>query len=214
MTGYRDAQAELRIGTLEAKLAERDAALRARDLELVEARANFDRVHGDGKAPAAGGWRRGVVAALAVTLVAVGAAAYAREDGGSRLASAEREIAQLRDTLARERAKPSAPRESETRVAPPRAEFDRVAAYQSLAGAAQEAKGCGTTGSKSSHRIKIIFEPTGLVSSAVIQDDTAFAASTSGRCVVERFRRAHVPPFDGSPVVVTKSYSVLNEVEW
>lgn len=220
MAGYRDAQAELRIDTLEAKLAEREAALRAREIELVEVRAELDRTRGDGvaRAHAAGGWRRGLLAVAAVTLVAMGAATYARVRGDSRrrLAAAEREIGHLQDLLARERAKPSPARDGDTLVAPPGAEFDRSAALKSLSAAAEDAKGCATQPSKGTpaRRIKVTFAPTGLVSSAAIQDDEAFAASPSGRCVAARFRRAHVPPFEGSPVTVSKSFVVPNELEF
>jgi hypothetical protein len=218
MAAYRDAQAELRIDTLEAKLTERDAAIRAREVEIVELRAELDRMRGDGafRASAAAGWRRGVLAVAAVTLVAMGAATYARVRGDSRrrLAAAEREISHLHDQLARERAKPTPARDGDTLAAPPGAEFDRKAALRSLSDAAEDARGCGLSGGKAmpARRIKVTFAPTGLVSSAEIVDDAELAASPAGRCVAARFRRAHVPPFEGSPVVVSKAFSVPNDL--
>lgn len=87
-------------------------------------------------------------------------------------------------------------------------EFDRAAALAALNKAAGAAKGCkkddGPTGSG---KVRVTFAPSGNVTSAVV-DGPPFAGTPVGGCVASAFRGAHVPPFDGSPVAVPKSFSI------
>lgn len=87
-------------------------------------------------------------------------------------------------------------------------EFDRSAAMSALSAAAGAARGCkkpdGPTGSG---RVKIIFAPSGNVTSATVEGGP-FAGTSVGGCVASAFRGAHVPPFDGSAVAVSKSFSI------
>jgi predicted Zn finger-like uncharacterized protein len=87
-------------------------------------------------------------------------------------------------------------------------EFNRGAAASALGGAAGAAKGCkkpdGPTGSG---RVKVTFAPSGNVTSAVV-DGPPFSGTSVGGCIAAAFRGAHVPPFDGAPVVVSKSFTI------
>lgn len=87
-------------------------------------------------------------------------------------------------------------------------EFNRGAATSALGAAAGAAKGCkkpdGPTGSG---KVKVTFAPSGNVTSASVQGPP-FAGTAVGGCVASAFRSAKVPPFDGSPVSVTKSFSI------
>jgi hypothetical protein len=87
-------------------------------------------------------------------------------------------------------------------------EFDRAAALSALNKAAAAAKGCkkddGPTGSG---KVRVTFAPSGNVTSATV-DGPPFAGTPVGGCVASAFRGAHVPPFDGSPVAVPKSFSI------
>jgi hypothetical protein len=87
-------------------------------------------------------------------------------------------------------------------------EFDRAAAMSALSGASGAARGCkkddGPTGTA---RVKVTFATSGSVTSASV-DGPPFAGTAVGGCIAGAFRGAHVPPFDGSPVTVTKSISI------
>ena len=81
-------------------------------------------------------------------------------------------------------------------------------AASALGGAAGGAKGCkkpdGPTGTG---RVKVTFAPSGNVTSAVV-DGPPFSGTSVGGCIAAAFRGAHVPPFDGAPVVVSKSFTI------
>ncbi|MCC6552553.1 MAG: zinc-ribbon domain-containing protein [Polyangiaceae bacterium] len=88
------------------------------------------------------------------------------------------------------------------------AEFNRGAATAALGAAAGAAKSCkkpdGPTGSG---KVKVTFAPSGNVTSAQVQGPP-FAGTPVGGCVAGVFRGARVPPFDGAPVSVTKSFNI------
>ncbi|MFO0756765.1 MAG: hypothetical protein U0359_09750 [Byssovorax sp.] len=231
MAGYRDTQAELRIDTLEAKLVEANAALRAREVELVELRAELDRVHGEHAvaAPrdATSGPLRILGGALMLAMIAsmVGARALrARATCGS--SQAQEEIARLRAELEMERGENEALRAlpPSIQAIPPvpagalaadpanetgvHRDFDRAAAAKILAAAAAGVKSCNAPGGVGrTTKIQITFEPSGAVRSAVLQDPS-LAQTRAGACVAARFRDLHIPAFDGGPVTVSKSFSV------
>jgi predicted Zn finger-like uncharacterized protein len=87
-------------------------------------------------------------------------------------------------------------------------EFDRAAALSALSSAASSARGCkkpdGPTGSG---KVKVTFAPSGNVTSSTV-DGPPFAGTPVGGCVASAFRGAHVPPFDGAPVSVSKTFNI------
>jgi len=88
------------------------------------------------------------------------------------------------------------------------AEFNLGEARSRLAaivGGLQTCKRADTTGSG---KVEIIFGPSGGVQSAVLMGGSPFEGTPTGKCVEARFRQARVPPFGGSPVPVTKSFSI------
>ena len=98
-----------------------------------------------------------------------------------------------------------------TAEAPPAgggAEFSRSAAASALGAAAGAARGCkkpdGPTGTA---KVKVTFAPSGNVTSSVVQG-APFAGTPVGGCIAAAFRSAKVPPFEGSPVPVTKSVTI------
>jgi len=87
-------------------------------------------------------------------------------------------------------------------------EFNRGAASSALGAAAGAAKSCKTPdGPTGTGKVKVTFAPSGNVTSAQVQGPP-FAGTSVGGCVAGVFRGARVPPFDGSPVSVTKSFTI------
>lgn len=84
-------------------------------------------------------------------------------------------------------------------------EFDRAAASSALGAAASAAKGC--LGVSSTGSIRVVFAPSGKVSSAVVQSGP-FAGTPQGGCIADAFRAARVPAFDGADVSVSKSFVI------
>jgi predicted Zn finger-like uncharacterized protein len=74
-----------------------------------------------------------------------------------------------------------------------------------ISSAAQSCKRGDTAGSG---RVEIVFAPSGAVQSASLVPGSPFEGTSTGACVVARFRTARVPPFGGSPFTVTKSFNV------
>jgi hypothetical protein len=83
-------------------------------------------------------------------------------------------------------------------------EFDRGAAATTLAAASNAARSC--TGNSGSTRVRVVFAPTGKVTSASV--DGPFAGTPQGGCIAAAFRNAQIPPFDGSPVAVSKAVDI------
>jgi hypothetical protein len=80
-----------------------------------------------------------------------------------------------------------------------------MSALSAAAGAASRCKkDDGPTGSG---RVKVTFAPNGNVTAASVESG-AFAGTAVGGCVAALFRGAHIPPFDGSAVAVTKSFTI------
>lgn len=84
------------------------------------------------------------------------------------------------------------------------APFDKGAALAAL-GAVNVAS-CKKDQSGNGH-VKIVFAPSGAVSSATV-DDGPFVGTPTGGCVAGKYRGAKVPPFGGSPVTVGKSFTI------
>lgn len=85
---------------------------------------------------------------------------------------------------------------------PANREFDRNAASTALTAAATAARGC--TGVSGSASVRVVFAPSGRVSSASLQGGP-FAGTPQGGCIASSFRSASVPAFDGADVSVSKS---------
>ncbi len=98
-------------------------------------------------------------------------------------------------------------------VAPPppppvAAEFSKSAALAALAAAAGRAAGCKQPGDPSGGaNVSITFAPSGRVTSSKVSGPP-FQGTATGGCIASAFRSASVPPFEGSPVTVTKSVSL------
>lgn len=103
---------------------------------------------------------------------------------------------------------PTATATAETPPSGGGAEFNRAAASSALNGAAGAARGCkkpdGPTGTA---KVKVTFAPSGSVTQSVVQG-APFAGTPVGSCIAGAFRGAKVPPFEGSPVSVTKSVTI------
>ena len=88
------------------------------------------------------------------------------------------------------------------------AEFNRAAASSALNAAAGSARGCkkpdGPTGTA---KVKVTFAPSGNVTTSQVQG-APFAGTPVGGCIAAAFRSAKVPPFEGSPVSVSKSVTI------
>ncbi|HEX7600478.1 MAG TPA: hypothetical protein VF316_02690 [Polyangiaceae bacterium] len=86
--------------------------------------------------------------------------------------------------------------------------FPREATAKTLADIASKLASCRTPGGPTgAGKVKIVFEPTGKVS-AVELIEGPYRGTATGDCVLESFRWARVPPFDGSAVPANKSFMV------
>jgi len=88
------------------------------------------------------------------------------------------------------------------------APFNKSAAISALGSAAANAAGCKVPGGPTgSGKAIVTFAPSGRVTSANVSGGK-FGGTSVGGCVASRFRGARVPPFSGSPVTVSKSFTV------
>lgn len=86
------------------------------------------------------------------------------------------------------------------------APFDRGAAAAALGGVHLAA--CAQAGGPAgSGHVKIMFDVSGRVSSAVV-DGGPFPGTAAGGCIAKQFRTAVIPPFCGAAVAVGKSFSI------
>jgi hypothetical protein len=89
------------------------------------------------------------------------------------------------------------------------AEFNREAARHSLEDAEAQAAACRKPGGPTgSGRVTVTFAPSGRATSANVSGG-GFGGTAVGGCVASVFRRARVPPFSGTPVMVSKSFTIL-----
>ncbi|HVY32654.1 MAG TPA: zinc-ribbon domain-containing protein [Polyangiaceae bacterium] len=89
--------------------------------------------------------------------------------------------------------------------APP---FSKASAISALGAAASSAGGCKKPGGPTGvGKVQVTFAPSGRVTSATVMGPP-FAGTAVGGCVAGAFRRAKVPAFGGSPVTVSKSFSI------
>jgi predicted Zn finger-like uncharacterized protein len=86
--------------------------------------------------------------------------------------------------------------------------FNVAAAKSALASAAGGAAGCrAPAGPTGSGKVQVTFAPSGNVTSALIVSGP-FGGTPVGSCVARTFRAAKVPAFDGSPMTVSKSFTI------
>jgi predicted Zn finger-like uncharacterized protein len=93
-------------------------------------------------------------------------------------------------------------------AAAPGAGFDRAAASSALSAIGSAVQSCkkpdGPTGAG---RVKVTFATSGNVTTVVI-DGPPFAGTSTGGCIMGKFRGAHVPPFSGDSVTAGKSFQI------
>jgi predicted Zn finger-like uncharacterized protein len=106
---------------------------------------------------------------------------------------------------AHEEPAPSASAEPEPPPAPP---FNTESAKGALAVAAASASiNCkAADGPKGNGKVTVIFAPSGKATQALVSGD--FAGTNTGGCIARIFKEAHVPPFSGSSVSVSKSVTI------
>lgn len=86
--------------------------------------------------------------------------------------------------------------------------FNVGAAKSALASAAAGAAGCrAPSGPNGTGKVQVTFAPSGNVTSALIVSGP-FGGTPVGSCVARTFRAAKVPAFDGSPMTVSKSFTI------
>lgn len=218
MAHHRDGDPRLHIDTLEAKIAERNASLVARDTELTELRAELE--CSPSELPPARRRSPWLAVGVALTGTALGVAYV-----GLRL-----ETARVRAAAGAELVKIGAVRaDLETRIEdarnshpacaqpadppPPSAHFgepsDRAAIAQALDAAASSAATCalpgGPTGTGS---VKILFDALeGKVDAASIEGEP-FAGSVVEPCVLASFLRVRVGAFKSPRVTLTHSFTI------
>lgn len=86
--------------------------------------------------------------------------------------------------------------------------FDRAAALAALRAAGSGLQNCKLTiAAVGSSGVSVRFVPNGSVDAAAV-DGPPFAGTQSGKCIEQLFRKAHVPPFSGPPVIVHRSFTI------
>ncbi len=217
MSTYRDGDPRLRIDTLEAKLAERDASLAARDAELSELRALLARSCADrpaGPAPRLVPW---LAMGAVLTSVTLGAAfAGLRLETARVRAVAAAQLSQRGE----ERAALEAHRRDTSETCahhadppPPSRYFgtpaDRAAITRALDEAASGAEACGLSGGPTgTGRVKIIFNPLEGRPESVSIDGAPFAGSIAEHCIVSQFLGVRVGAFKSASATITRSFTV------
>ena len=95
--------------------------------------------------------------------------------------------------------------------APPPADaqpFSKASAISALTAAASSAGSCKKPGGPTGPgKATVTFAPSGRVTTATVAGGS-YPGTAVGGCVASAFRRAHVPPFSGSSVTVSKSFQI------
>jgi predicted Zn finger-like uncharacterized protein len=87
-------------------------------------------------------------------------------------------------------------------------EFDRAAAMSILSNVALQSQACKKSdGPTGSGKVAVTYASSGLATTAVVEGPP-FAGTAVGGCVAQRFRATRVPPFNGSPFTVRKSFFI------
>jgi hypothetical protein len=86
--------------------------------------------------------------------------------------------------------------------------FSKASAISALGAAASAAGSCKKPGGPTGPgKATVTFAPSGRVTTATVAGGS-YAGTGVGGCVASVFRRAHVPPFSGSAVTVSKSFQI------
>jgi hypothetical protein len=86
--------------------------------------------------------------------------------------------------------------------------FSKGAAVAALSAASSQAASCKKIGGPTgTGKVQVTFAPSGRVTSANVSSGP-FAGTSVGGCVASIFRRAKVPPFSGSQITVSKSFTI------
>lgn len=200
MATYRDGDPRLRIDTLEAKLAERDASLVARDTELVELRAEIARSRSEGSL----GRGSHLAPWLAVGTV-ITAAALAVACVGLHF-----ETVRVRSVAAAQEARFRAARVNlEKRFEDFGDTKARAAMARAFDDAARDAAKCGQLGAPTGEGVvTIVFDPIrGAVESATIAEASRYRSSVQA-CIEESFLRVQVDPFKAPRLTVARSFTI------
>jgi hypothetical protein len=101
-----------------------------------------------------------------------------------------------------------APKKEEPAAPSAAGPFSKASAISALGSASSAASSCKKPGGPTgSGKVQVTFAPSGRVTTAAVQGGS-FAGTAVGGCVAAVFRRAKVPPFSGSPVTVSKSFTI------
>lgn len=86
--------------------------------------------------------------------------------------------------------------------------FNKGEATKVLGKASTDAKICKTKdGPSGPGKVKVTFQPSGKVSTATV-DGPPFQGTAVGTCVAKVFAQVRIPPFDGAPVSVVKTFTI------
>ena len=102
------------------------------------------------------------------------------------------------------------PKKPKEEAAPPAdaQPFSKASAISALTAAASSAGSCKKAGGPTGPgKATVTFAPSGRVTTATVAGGS-YAGTGVGGCVASVFRRAHVPPFSGSAVTVSKSFQI------
>jgi predicted Zn finger-like uncharacterized protein len=102
----------------------------------------------------------------------------------------------------------AAPKEAPAPAAQAGAEFNLGEARARLASISGGVQTCKRGDTSGSGKVEIVFGPSGAAQSASLMGGSPFDGTPTGKCVEARFRQARVPPFGGSPMPVTKSFTI------
>ncbi len=114
-------------------------------------------------------------------------------------------IAKTGDTKAADTKKKEEPIPAGASDLPP---FSKSSAISGLTAASMSANACRKPGGPTGPgKATVTFAPSGRVTTATVAGG-AYAGTAVGGCVASGFRKAHVPPFSGAAVTVSKSFSI------
>ncbi|MEO8904065.1 MAG: zinc-ribbon domain-containing protein [Polyangiaceae bacterium] len=86
--------------------------------------------------------------------------------------------------------------------------FSKSSAISALTAASMSANACKKPGGPTgTGKATVTFAPSGRVTTATVAGGS-YAGTAVGGCVASGFRKAHVPPFSGSAVTVSKSFQI------
>ncbi|MCC6215288.1 MAG: zinc-ribbon domain-containing protein [Polyangiaceae bacterium] len=139
------------------------------------------------------------------------APAGAESAGGEKREPTEEEKKRFADAKKAEEEKKKAEEEKKPETPAPTgggAPFNKGAAVAALSSAASAASACKRPGGPTgTGRATVTFAPSGRATNATVSGG-AFGGTSVGGCIASVFRRAKVPPFDGDPVTVGKSFTI------